>query len=173
MYFLVHVQGVEWSNKEGQCETCLSHSDFSLERDYCKWGSSLESSQGVVLGSGKEKTLSLGLLGIRTFLLKIRWQEEAGAEGATAVIVQSQEDVQRLEEMPMGRRQGGQGTHLTMSSAPSAPCRSQSSHHAAGCHCTRLRALERQSRMVRPRRKRTRYSAFWWPRRQANSKKLA
>lgn len=45
--------------------------DFSPERDYCKWGSSLESSQGSMLGSGKEKTLTLGFW--LTECISLKW----------------------------------------------------------------------------------------------------
>lgn len=102
-----------------------------------------------MLGSGKETTLNLGLLGLRTYLPKVRWQEEAGAAGATLVIVRSQEDVPGLEEMPVGGRQEWtgpgphheQGSHGSLQVSEQPPCvTGHSGEHWKGKaqQCTRV-----------------------------------
>lgn len=113
--FLAHVQGIERSDEEGQCERCLSHLAFSSERDQ----GPLQTRQhfGKLsrrhVGLMKRDDSKPGASGYQNKSPRSQRARRGGAEGATPVRVQAQEDVPGLRR---GRWAGAGGDRVRASS---------------------------------------------------------
>lgn len=116
-----HFKGVEWSTKESKCKIFLFNLYFSSENDYCKWGSSWESSPCIMLDSGVERTLNLGLLNIKINLPKIKRLEEQGAEEPTKLVDNSGKMCKAWRKSPWAGRRCGHRMELTLSIFPIGP----------------------------------------------------
>lgn len=114
-----HFQGVKWSTKESECKIFLSNLYFSSENDYCKRGSSWESSQFIMLDSWVERTLHLGLLNIGIYLPKIKQLEEyKGQRNPLSRRSNPRKMCKAWKKSPWAGRRRGHRMDLTLSIFP-------------------------------------------------------